>query len=149
MANASDFANLPGTTKEMRDRLIAAFDALANWRDEIQTANERCLQNVLEHTSEVARSMGWSDEAVRATQHYLQNASKSQTQLIDQLMDGWKQQLKSPIAPMAVPRSLAGPASGVQALGAFAPWTIWLQAAEMWQRTWMPDVSRGWDTRSH
>jgi len=149
MANASDFANLPGTTKEMRDRLIAAFDALANWRDEIQTANERCLKNVLEQTSEVARSMGWSDEAIKATRQYLQNASKSQTQLIDQLMDGWKQQLKSPIAPMAVPRSLAGPASGVQALGAFAPWTIWLQAAEMWQRTWMPDVSRGWDTRSH
>lgn len=23
---------------------------------------------------------------------------------------------------------------GMQAFGAFAPWTIWLQAAEMWQR---------------
>jgi hypothetical protein len=149
MANTSDFVNLPGTTKEMRDRLITAFDALTNWRDEIQTANERCLGNVLEQTSEVARSMGWPDEAVKATRQYLQNASKSQTQLIDQLMDGWKQQLKSPIAPMAVPRGLAGPTPGMQALGAFAPWTIWLQAAEMWQRTWMPDVSRGWDTRSH
>ena len=149
MPNASDFVNLPGTTKEMRDRLIAAFDALANWRDEIQTANERCLGNVLEQTSEVARSMGWPDEAVKATRQYLQNASKSQTQLIDQLMDGWKQQLKSPISPMAVPRSLAGTAPGVQALGAFAPWTLWLQAAEMWQRTWMPDASKGWDTRSH
>jgi len=81
MANASDFANLPGTTKEMRDRLIVAFDALANWRDEIQTANERCLKNVLEQTSEVARSMGWSDEAIKATRQYLQNASKSQTHL--------------------------------------------------------------------
>jgi hypothetical protein len=93
--------------------------------------------------------MGWSDEAVKATRQYLQNASTAQTQLIDQLMEGWKQQLKSPIAPMAFPRSLTGPASGVQAFGAFAPWTIWLQAAEMWQRTWMPDVFRGGHTRSH
>jgi hypothetical protein len=75
MANAPDFVNLPGTTKEMRDRLFAAFDALANWRDEILTANERCLGNVLEQTSEIARSMGWSDEAVKATRQYFCGAN--------------------------------------------------------------------------
>lgn len=158
MARSSDFTNIAGMTKEMGDRVVAAFDALSNWRDEIETANERCLGKVLDQTSAVARSMGWPDEAVKTTREYLQHTAKAQTQLIDQLMEGWKQQLKSPIAPMAIPRGLTGQTSGPSAstmagampdFDAFAPWKIWLQAAEMWQRTWMPDVAKRWDTRSH
>jgi hypothetical protein len=158
MASSSDFTNIAGMTKEMGDRVVAAFDALSNWRDEIETANERCLGKVLDQTSAVARSMGWPDEAVKKTREYLQHTAKAQTQLIDQLMEAWKQQLKSPIAPMAIPRGLTGQISGPSAstmagampdFDAFAAWKIWLQAAEMWQRTWMPDVAKRWDTRSH
>ena len=155
MARSSDFTNIAGMTKEMGDRVVAAFDALSNWRDEIETANERCLGKVLDQTSAVARSMGWPDEAVKTTREYLQHTAKAQTQLIDQLMEGWKQQLKSPIAPMAIPRGLTGQTSRSTMAGAIpdfdalAPWKIWLQAAEMWQRTWMPDVAKRWDTRSH
>ena len=156
MANSSDFTNLAGMTKEMRDRVAAAFDALSNWRDEIETANERCLGKVLDQTSAVARSMGWPDEAVKTTRGYLLQTAKVQTQLIDQLMEGWKQQLKSPLAPMAIPRGLTGQtgptasitASAIPEFDAFAPWKMWLQAAEMWQRTWMPDVGKRTDTRS-
>ena len=43
MANSYDFANIPGMTKETREGVISAFEALANWRDEVETANERCL----------------------------------------------------------------------------------------------------------
>src|SRR5262245_24093005 len=111
MARSSDFSNIAGMTKEMGDRVVAAFDALSNWRDEIETANERCLGKVLDQTSAVARSMGWPDEAVKTTREYLQHTAKAQTQLIDQLMEGWKQQLKSPIAPMAIPRGLTGQTS--------------------------------------
>src|SRR5215475_7758740 len=158
MANLSDLTNIAGMTKEMRDRVVAAFDALSNWRDEIEAANERCLGKVLDQTSAVARSMGWPDDAITMTREYLQHSAKVQTQLIDQLIEGWKQQLKSPVAPMAIPRSLKGQILGPSAstmagampdFDAFAPWKIWLQAAEMWQRTWMPDVPKRWDTRSH
>jgi hypothetical protein len=153
MANSSDFTNIAGMSKDMRDRVVAAFDALSNWRDEIATANERCLGKVLDQTSAVARSMGWPDEAAKTTRDYLQHTAKVQTQLIDQLIEGWKQQLKSPIAPMAIPRGLTGHTSGPSAtmasampgFDAFAPWKMWLQAAEMWQRTWMPEASK----RSH
>ena len=60
MATSSDFRsmNVPGVTKEVREGVTAAFDALSNWRDEIETANERCLGKVLDQTSSVARSMG-------------------------------------------------------------------------------------------
>jgi hypothetical protein len=157
MANLSDFTNLAGMPKEMRDRVVAAFDALSNWRDEIETANERCLGKVLDQTSAVARSMGWPEEAVKTTREYLQHTGKVQTQLIDQLIEGWKQQLKSPIAPMAIPPGLPGQTSepftmkmagAMKDFDAFAPWKMWLQAAEMWQRTWMPDVTKRGNTRS-
>ena len=58
MASSSEFANIPGMTREMRENVAAAFDALSNWKDEIETANERYLSKVLSHTSAVARSMG-------------------------------------------------------------------------------------------
>src|SRR5262245_36436470 len=150
MTSLSDLTNIAGMTKEMRDRVVAAFDALTNWRDEIETANERCLGKVLDQTSSVARSMGWPDVAVKTTQEYLQRTAKVQTQLIDQLIEGWKRQLKSPIASMAIPNGLTGQTSGASAsFDAFAPWKMWLQAADMWQRTWIPDVAKRGDTRSH
>ena len=144
MASSSDFANIPGMTREMRDGVISAFDALSNWRDEVETANERCLGKVLDRTSAIARSMGWPDQAVRATREYLEKTSKVQVEMIDQIMDTWKRQLKSATAPMAFPSSLTGQSrSAMPEFSAFTPWNFWFQAAEMWQRTWMPD------TRSH
>src|SRR6476659_3690591 len=108
MVSSSEFANkMPGMTKEVRDGVVAALDALSKWRDEIETVNERCLKKVLDHTSAVARSMGWPEQAVRMTTEHLQNASKAQTEIIDQIMEGWKQQVMSPGA-MGVPRSFSG-----------------------------------------
>ena len=153
MASSTEIANIPGITKEVREGIVAAFDALSNWRDEIETANERCLGKVLDQTSAVARSMGWPDQAIRMMREHLENASKAQTQIIDQIMEGWKQQLKSPTAPMAIPRSFAGQIHGLSGgsmpeFDPMAPWTFWMQAAEAWQRAWMPGAGHRKD-RSH
>jgi hypothetical protein len=136
-------------TREMREGIIAAFDALSNWRDEVETANERCLGKVLDRTSAIARSMGWPEQAIRTTRDYLEKASKVQVVMIDQIMDGWKRQLTSATEPMATPSSFTGqlPAA-IPELNPLAPWNFWLQAAEMWQRTWMPEPPRS-GTRSH
>jgi hypothetical protein len=79
-----------------------------------------------------------------------------QVEMIDQIVNGWKQQLKSATSPMAIPRSFAAPTpkvsglpTGMPEFSPFAPWAFWLQAAEMWQRTWMPDASPRRDFRSH
>jgi hypothetical protein len=153
MATSDNFANIPGLTKEMRDGVKATFDALANWRDEIEAVNERCLGKVLDHTSAVARSMGWPDQAIKTTREYLENSSKMQIEMIDQITDGWKQRLQSTTAPMAVPRSLIGHnpalANATPEFNPLAPWTFWLHAAEMWQRAWMPDGQPRRETRPH
>ena len=149
----AEFTNMPGMTKEMRDGVVAAFDALSNWSDEIETVNERCLKKVLDQTSAVALSMGWPDQAVRLMREHLENASKAQTEIIDQIMQCWKQQLRSPTAPMAIPRSFAGQTPGLSGgsmpeFDPMSPWTFWMQAAEAWQRAWMPDAGHRKD-RSH
>jgi hypothetical protein len=150
MASASDFRsmNVPGISKEVREGMTAALDALSNWRDEIETTNERCLDKVLDQTSAVARSMGWPDQAVKTTRGYLQQISKSQTKMIEGVMESWKNQLKSP-APMEIPHGFtSGLSAGVMPeFNPFSPWTFWVQAAEMWQRTWMPDMAH--KDRSH
>ena len=145
----AEFTNMPGMTKEMRDGVVAAFDAFSNWSDEIETVNERCLKKVLDQTSTVARSMGWPEQAIRQTREYLENTSKGQTQMIDQIIEGWKQQLKSPTTPMAIPRTfagqipgLSGSAGGTPEFNPMAPWAFWMQAAEAWQKTWMPEVEQ-------
>jgi hypothetical protein len=157
MASSSELTNIPGMTKEMRESVVAAFDALSSWRDEIEVVNERCLRRVLDRTSAVARAMGWPDQAVRSTREHLENAAKAQTELIDQIVEAWKGQLKSPTAPLAFPRNFPAlvPQLSASTFGGaapefnpLAPWTFWLQAAEMWQRAWMPDAS-GRRDRSH
>jgi hypothetical protein len=153
MATPRDIANIPGITKEMRDGVKATFDALENWRKEIEVVNERCLGNVLDRTSALARSMGWPDQTIRMTREHLENSSKVQIDMIDQLTDGWKQQLQSTTAPMAVPRSFSGHtaalAGATPEFNPFAPWAFWLQAAEMWQRAWMPEVQPRREYRPH
>ena len=148
-------------SNETRQTVTAAFDALSNWRDETAAANDRCLTKVLDQMSDAARAMGWPDHVISATREHLLNASKMQTQMIDQVMDSWKQQLKSPTAPMAVPRfinQISGlswspfPSSMTEMMPIggmpLAPWKFWLQAAEMWQRQWMSTMSAWTEPRS-
>jgi hypothetical protein len=142
MASRADFPDIPGMTRELRNGAISALDALSAWRDELDNVNKRYLGKVLDQTSAAARSMGWPDEAIRATGEYLEKVSTVQTSMIDQITDGWEHQLSSTSAPTAMPRSLLGPVPGIGAMPQFnplEPWKFWLQAAEMWQRTWLPE----------
>ena len=148
MANSPEFMNMPGMTREMRESVVAAFDALSSWRDEIETVNERCYRKAVDHMSAVARSMGWPDQAFQSAAEHLKNASMAQTELIDEIIEGWKRNLNSPTANTAFPQSFNKPArSGASIVNAMpefnpmAPWTFWLKAAEMWQRAWTPDAS--------
>jgi hypothetical protein len=141
-------------TSEMRNNAVAAYDALSHWRDEIETANQRCLGEVTDKMCAVARAMGWPDHAIRATREYLETASKAQTAILDQLVTSWKEQLKSPTAPLGVPGTFARqlsetsnspPFKGMPEFNPMAPWTFWMQMAEAWQRTWVPEATRRHD----
>ena len=75
-----------------------------------------------------------------ASRKHFEQASKMQTNMIDQLMDAWQEQLKS---PMPGPFNLQLPPFPVMGFGAsqnstfqIAPVQVWMEAAEAWQRNW-------------
>jgi hypothetical protein len=80
-----------------------------------------------------------------------------QTQMIDQIMDAWEQQLKSPArlqgaAMLPMPALSASGSNDPMAdmmrfWEMFPAFRLWMQAAEQWQRQWMPTESSS-DQRS-
>jgi hypothetical protein len=157
MMSTRDLRTPASLNNEARQALTAAFDAMSNWREEISAANERCLPKLLDQMTAIQRAMGWPDHWNAAAREHLLKASKMQTEMIDQIMDAWEQQLKS---PSALQGAAMLPMPAVSASGSndamtemtrfwtmFPPLKLWMEAAEQWQRQWMPTES-GSDQRS-
>ena len=119
-----------------REAVNDFFDALSKWRDEVGSSTERYSEMILEKMVAAATAMGWPKEVVEASRVYLVQTSKMQTHMIDQLMDAWQAQVKSPLPGRFVaqlqPYSVMGlgPRSGIE------PVQLWMEAAQMWQRNW-------------
>jgi hypothetical protein len=138
---------------ETRKTFNAVFDAMSAWRDELAALTERNADVVFDRMSTAAKKVGWPEDLVDATRDQLQQASKLQLGMIDQITDAWQQQVKGPAA-------VTSPADfmknfpqwpGMQAGGnpfapggfpnfgslpAGNPMQFWMQAAEMWQKSW-------------
>jgi hypothetical protein len=149
-----DVQSLISLSNEARQAVTAAFDAVAHWRNEIVAANERCLTKVLDQVTDAHRALGWPDQVTRAAKEHFLQASKIQSNMIDQAMDTWQQQLKSQnahsgtpgfIFQAPVPSQFTIPASDMMRFSemTLAPFKLWIEAAETWQRTWITTMSRG------
>ncbi|MGD9783592.1 MAG: hypothetical protein AB7E80_00685 [Hyphomicrobiaceae bacterium] len=152
---AAEFS--PQSMKEFNDdarrAMGAAFDALNDWRNEMAGANERYSARVFDQMSSATRAMGWPEEMVNATREQLQNASRMQLQMMDQVMQAWKMQIKNPAASsmgMGMPgdfmKGMPDFTKGLGDMGGFggmsaAPFQFWMQAAEMWQKNWASAMS--------
>jgi hypothetical protein len=157
MMSGPDIGRLTTLSKESRQAVTHAFEALEQWRDEIFSANERCLTKVLDQMAAAHRAMGWPDHVTAAAKEHLLKASKIQTHMIDQVMDAWEQQLKSqrgaPEAlrlPAVSGSPFIDPASEMMRLGemTLAPFKLWMEVAEAWQRTWAAAMSRSAERHS-
>lgn len=155
MMTASDIRKLTSLSSDTRQAVTAAFEALEKWRDEIFSVNERHLTTVLDEMAALQRAMGWPDHFIIAAKDHLTKASKTQTYMIDQIMDAWERQLKSSSSSSGLPESfkfqtpslfgppLIDPASEIMRLQelSLAPFKLWMQSAEMWQRSWADIMS--------
>ena len=103
MMTASDIRELTSLSSESRQTVTGAFEALEQWRDDIFSANERHLTKVLDRLAATQRATGWPDQFATAAREHLLKASKMQTHMIDQVMDAWEHQLKTPNVPLALP----------------------------------------------
>src|SRR5262245_18405090 len=94
MMPASEIRNFTWLSGESRQVLMDAFNAVSQWREEIAPANDRFLTKVLDQVAAAHRAQGWPSSVTVATREHHLKASKMPTQMIDQLMAEWEQQLK-------------------------------------------------------
>ena len=137
-----------GLSDEARKALQAAFDAMSTWRMETAKSSEKNSEQVIEKMAAAARALGWLDEIVDAIRAQMQSISKLQIQAMDQIMDAWEEQIKSPnpmtVSPAAMLSKLkswpgfgpagSAPSADVSQAGAMNPLQFWMQFAEQWQK---------------
>ena len=153
MAN-SNFSNPQEMTEEARKAASEAFDALSQWRDEMARANENYSSKIFDQMGQASKAMGWPESMVSAAQTQMQESSRMQLQMMDQLMDTWSKQINTPNMTMSSPndfmeqmkkfQEMSGmqgmpgmgnmPGMGAMPGMAMAPFQMWMQAAEMWQK---------------
>jgi len=157
-ARPRHFNPTPELSDEARKAVNAAFDAMSAWRMEAVTMSEKNGEQVIEKMAAAARALGWPDQIVDATRAQMQNITKMQIQTMDQMMDAWEEQIKSPNAGAGFPsimlsklKSLPsfGPAGSWPNAGAFQaaalnPMQFWMQLAEQWQKAWT-DGMAAWE----
>jgi hypothetical protein len=157
-ANSRDFNSMSvaGLSDEARQAVNTAFDAMSAWRIDIANSNEKNSEQVIEKMAAAARALGWPEQIVDATRAQLQSITKMQIQLIDQMMDIWQEQIKSP-NPMAATSAMlsklkslpgSGPVGTWPNPDAFAgaarnPMQFWVQFAEQWQKVWADAMGVG------
>ena len=88
--------NAQAITDDAKKTVRAAFESMANWRQEMATHYDQNSAQMLDKMGAAARAMGWPAEIVDTTRHQMQAMSKMQLQSMDHVMDVWQQQLSSP-----------------------------------------------------
>ena len=81
---------------DTRKAMIAAFEAMSEWRDDMSATAERHTGKVFDKMSAAAKAAGWPDALVDTTRANMQQMSKMQLQMMDQVMDAWTEQMKTP-----------------------------------------------------
>jgi hypothetical protein len=136
----------PGLSDEARKAVNDAFDAMSAWRIEAAKNSEKNSEQVIEKLAAAARALGWPEQIVDATRMQMQSITKAQIQTMDQMMDAWEEQIRSPSAMAGSPMlsklkslpgvSPAGSWPSANALAATNPMQFWMQWAEQWQKAW-------------
>jgi hypothetical protein len=165
MMPAFDPRTLTSHNNDAREAVTSAFEALDKWREELVSVNERHLMKALDLVASSQRSLGWPDHFTTATRDYLLKASKIQTQMIGQVMDAWEKQLKSsaslpslpeafrfqvPASSRSTPTDTGSDMLQLQELAMATPlnpFMLWMQAAQMWQRSWAQAMTGSFEPR--
>jgi hypothetical protein len=131
---------VPGLSSEAREAVNAALDAMSTWRTETVQNSEKNLEQVIEKMAAAARALGWPEQIVDATRSQMQTVTKTQIQMLDQMMDAWEEQIKSP-NPSAMLAKLkylsgSGRAASWPSLGSDMAAMNPMQFMEQWQKVW-------------
>jgi hypothetical protein len=137
----------PELSEEARKAVNAAFDAMSAWRTETVSSSERNGEQVIEKMAAAARALGWPEQIVEAIRAQLQSVTKMQIQAMDQMMDAWEEQIRSP-NPMAGSSAILSKLRSMPGLGAAGSWPnpgglpgaalnplqLWIELTQQWQK---------------
>ena len=71
MSSSSNSRAAQTLPRETRDAIKAVFDALSEWRDEVNTSTEKHSEAVLDKMAVAARALGWPKAVVDASHKHL------------------------------------------------------------------------------
>lgn len=141
-----------------------AFDAMETWRGQLTEMGEKNSDAVFDKMTEAAKSLGWPTEYLEMSRKQIQQASKMQVQIVDQMMGAWEKNVsalgngaKAPTFPsmptfpgFGMPGAGSSPFPGFGDMGAMSanPMQFWMQAAEAWQKNWQQAMSAWTDQQS-
>jgi hypothetical protein len=139
----------PNLSNETRRAVNAAFDAMSTWRTETLTNSEKSFEQVMEKMAEAARALGWPEQVVDATRSQIQSITKMQIQMVDQIMDAWEDQIKSPNPSQPILSKLQsfsslGPVdawSSASQMASMNPLQIYMEFAQQWQKAWIGAIA--------
>jgi hypothetical protein len=146
-------APMPALSKEAREAVNSALQALSTWRNETADTNEKNGRQVIRKMASAAIALGWPPQIVDAARTQIQSIIETQIKAMDNIMDAWEEQLKLPSPMTASPSALlsrfnALPSStgtwpGTAALqkGDMNPLQFWMQLAEQWQKSWADSMT--------
>lgn len=149
--NFFDPESLKALGEEQRKAMMAAFEAMANWRQEVTSMQEKGSAAMFEKMSAAAKALGWPTEFVDLTREQILSVTKMQNHVIDQIMDTWKRQAAVKPGTFELPQMTSFPGMpnassvfpNVKDMTPMAPLQIWMQAADMWQKNWQNALA-GW-----
>jgi len=164
--DASDRMTGKSLSDDARQAVRGTLDSLRHWNDEVSAANDRYLARTFGEVAAVQRAMGWPEHISTAAREGILTASKLQTEAMERLVDAWEELLKSGRLPSMLPQAFnptipeasileaskgswtsAMPNATPFAEASLAPFKVWMQAMEMWQRQWVLAMS-SWEERS-
>lgn len=115
MSSSKDFPDAQKLSEEARQSVSDAFEALAQWREEMAAANDRYSGKVFDQMANATKSMGWPDHLVESTREHLKNSTNMQLQMMDKVMDAWRTQIRNADTAMVSPNDF------VEQMKAFDP----------------------------
>ena len=134
---------------EARKAVTAAFDEMSAWQTEIVNTSEKHLERVIDKVAVAAKALGWPEEIADTVRTQMQAINKMQSQMIDQMMSAWEEQMKSSSPPSAIlsklgslPTLPAGSWPGAASQMA-NPLGAYMQIMQQWQKAWV-DAMAAW-----
>jgi hypothetical protein len=141
--------SVPGLPDEAREAVNAALKTLSSWRNDLADASEKNGKQTIERMAAAAAALHWPEQIVDTARTQMKAIAEMQIRALDQMIDAWEEQLKSPNLAAASPaamlsklQSLPGfaPAGGMPGIEAWQnaanPMQMWMQFADQWQKSW-------------